>query len=153
MKKHVLSPVSIIGIAVRTANAPGSAEVDIPALWQRFREEGIMTKIPGIISSDKVYSIYTDYEGDHTLPYTTVIGCEVASLEYIPEGMHGLTLAAGNYQQFSVTGNLFEGLVFNAWLNIWDSGLPRVYTTDFEVYGPAAQNPEYATVDIYVAVV
>jgi predicted transcriptional regulator YdeE len=33
-----------------------------------------------------------------------------------------------------------------------NAGLPRAFTTDFEVYDERSQNPENAEVDIFVAV-
>jgi len=150
MEKVTLTPFFVVGISVETSNDPGKAAIDIPALWARFIGENIGAKILNKLR-DEVYSIYTDYEGDYTQPYTTVIGYAVPSLEEIPEGMRGVTIAGGSYQKYVLKGNMQEGLVFNAWLDIWKSGISRAYTTDFEVYGAKAQNPEAAEVDIFIA--
>lgn len=150
MEKETLKPFYVLGISVRTSNANGAAATDIPALWNRFRSENIGAKIDNK-SGNEVYSIYTDYEGDHTQPYTTVIGYAVEHLDHIPEGMRGLTIAGGPYERHHLKGNLLQGLVYNAWVAIWNKEIPRAYTADFEVYGAGAQNPEDATVDIFIA--
>lgn len=150
-QQTTLAPFFVIGISVRTSNN-GPSATDIPALWDRFRTEDLAGQISGIISND-VYSIYTDYEGDYTQPYTTILGFKVANLDEIPDGMRGISIEGGNYVKRTAKGNLLAGVVFEAWVNIWNSELPRAYTADFEVYGAKASNPEDAEVEIYIATV
>ena len=45
-----------------------------------------------------------------------------------------------------------KGIVVQAWYDIWNRVLDRVYTADFELYGAKASNPEAAEVEIYIAV-
>lgn len=142
---------SIIGIAVRTTNENQQSAKDIAALWAHFIAAGIAERIPARIGTD-VYCIYTDYEKDHTRPYTTMLGCPVSSLEHIPEGMIGRTFEAADCIRYTANGNLQEGVVFEEWVNIWNADLPRAFTADFECYGARAQNPENAEVDILIAV-
>lgn len=151
MNSETVKSFTIIGLSVRTTNENGQSGKDIPALWGRFMAEGIMEKIPNKISTD-IYCIYTDYEKDHTKPYTTFLGCNVSSLEQIPDGLTGKQINTGNYIKRSAKGNILQGLVFNEWLKIWNSDIPRIFTADFEVYGEKAQNPENAEVDIFIAV-
>ena len=142
---------SVIGISVRTTNENGQSGLDIPALWGQFMEQGILDKIPDI-ADHNLYCIYTDYEKDHTRPYTTLLGCRVTSLDNIPDGMTGKTFAEGPYTSFLAKGNLQEGVVFDTWQQIWNSDIPRAFTADFEVYGEKAQNPADAEVEIFIAV-
>ncbi|KFF07479.1 GyrI-like domain-containing protein [Flavobacterium reichenbachii] len=142
---------SIIGISVRTTNENGQSAKDIPALWNKFITEGIAEKIPNKINND-IISIYTDYEKDHTKPYTTILGCVVENLESIPPEMTGKTMEAQQYEKFVAKGNLADGIVYSEWLKIWESNLERAYNSDFEVYGAKAQNPENAEVEIYISV-
>lgn len=151
MNTTTVSEFYIIGIAIRTSNENGQSATDIPQLWNRFLAEQIIATIPNKISSD-IYCVYTDYEKDHTRPYTTVVGCKVEQLGVIPEGLIGITIREGNYIPFTATGNIAEGIVFKEWTNIWNRDLPRAYTADFEVYGEKAQNPGQAAVDIFIAV-
>lgn len=146
-----LQSFSITGISVRTTNENGQAGNDIPALWNRFISEGIAEKIPDK-TDHSIYCMYTDYEKDHTKPYTTILGCKVANLESIPAGMIGKTIDEANYSLHTAKGNLLQGAVFNEWTNIWNSSLQRTFTADFEVYGEKAQDPENAAVDIFIAV-
>ena len=66
--------------------------------------------------------------------------------------MVGKTFTGGQYSLRTAKGNILQGMVFNEWLQIWNSDLPRIFTADFEVYGAKAQNPEAAEVDIFVAI-
>ncbi|QGK76286.1 GyrI-like domain-containing protein [Flavobacterium sp. SLB02] len=146
----IIQKFSVIGISVRTTNENGKSGEDIPALWNKFMSEEIQRKIPNKVSED-IFCIYTDYEKDHTKPYTTILGCKVESLDVVPENMIGKTIESANYEELIAKGNLAEGLVYNKWLEIWNSDLDRSFTADFEVYGEKTQNPENAEVDIYIA--
>lgn len=142
---------NIIGISVRTSNQNGQGMKDIPALWNEFMSKQIASKIPNKIN-DAIYCIYTDYEKDHTKPYTTIIGCKVANLDSVPEGMVAKSIDAGNYTKFVAEGSLLQGSVISQWIKIWNTKLNRKYTADFEIYDEKAQNPEDAVVDIFVAI-
>jgi len=145
-----IEKTNIIGIAVRTTNENGKAAADIGQLWNRFLSENIIEKIPNKVNNS-IYSIYTDYESDHTKPYTTILGCPVTGFENVPEGMVTKTIETGDYKQYTVKGNIHENIVYNEWIKIWSDTIPRAYTADFEIYGAKAQNPENAEIDIFVA--
>ncbi|RZK79629.1 MAG: hypothetical protein EOO92_08965 [Pedobacter sp.] len=141
---------NIIGISVRTTNQNGQSATDIPLLWKRFFEEQLIQQIPNKIG-DALYCIYTDYELDHTKPYTTILGCEVSSLTEIPEGFTGKIIEEGDYLPFTAKGKLSDNIVFEEWQKIWNTDIPRSYLTDFEIYGKKAQNPDDAEVEIYIS--
>ncbi|MCJ7932421.1 MAG: GyrI-like domain-containing protein [Chryseobacterium sp.] len=141
----------VIGIAVRTTNENNQAAEDIGALWEKFMKEGILNAIPNKVDNT-LYSIYTDYEKDHTKPYTTLLGCKVENLDSIPEGMTGQSFDGGNYVKFTAKGDLTKGSVINEWVKIWNMEIDRAFTADFEIYGEKAQNPSDAEVDIFIAV-
>lgn len=140
----------VIGIAVRTSNENGQAAQDIPALWNRFMSDNLMAQIPNK-TDGAVYCIYTDYEKDHTKPYTTIIGCKVSTLDEVPKGMIGKTIEGGSFHRRTAKGNISEGLVYNEWVNIWNANLNRAYTADFEMYDERAANPANAEVDIFLS--
>ncbi|CAA9194544.1 hypothetical protein FLA105534_00203 [Flavobacterium bizetiae] len=146
----IIQKFNVIGISIRTTNEDGQSGKDIPALWNKFMTEEIQGKIPNKVSGD-IFCIYTDYEKDHTKPYTTILGCKVESLDNIPEDMVGKTIESADYEELIAKGNLSEGIVYNKWLEIWNSDLNRSFTADFEIYGSKTQNPENAEVDIYIA--
>jgi len=151
MQNVNIESFNLIGIAIKTTNENGQAAKDIPALWNTFMTENILSKIPNKIN-DNIYSLYTDYEGDHSKPYTTIIGCKVEHLNTIPEGMIGKPFNGGNYTKFTTKGDLTKGLIINEWHKIWNMDLKRLYTADFEIYGEKAQNPNDAEVDLFIAI-
>ena len=151
MDKVTIKEFTVIGISVRTTNEKGQSAKDIGELWNKFISEGILEKISNRIN-DTIYSIYTEYESDHTKPYTTILGCKVKNTEVIPSGMMAKTFKSGNYTKFVSKGDLTKGAVYETWSKIWNSDLDRTYTADFEVYGEKAQNPTDAEVDIFVSI-
>ncbi len=150
MKTQKITEFNVIGISVRTTNENGQAAKDIPLLWNKFFAENISEKIPNKAGAE-MYCIYTDYVKDHTQPYTTILGFKVDSLNNIPEGMVGKTIATTNYTPFIAQGKLSDGIVYNEWLKIWNAPIDRAFTADFEIYGPKAQDPENAEVEIFIA--
>ncbi len=146
-----IEPFYIAGIAIRTTNENGAAAKDIPAHWARFLSEKIIDRLPGKISND-IYAVYTDYEKDFTKPYTTILGCRVQNADQLPNGFASAIIPGGHYHLFTAKGNMQDGIVFNAWTQIWNAAINRAYTADFEVYGEKAQNPANAEVDIFVAI-
>lgn len=141
----------MIGITVKTINKDNQAAKDIGGLWAKFMSEGIQAKIPNKTSMD-ILAVYTDYEGDHTEPYTTFLGCRVSSLADIPEGLVGKEFKGGTCVKYVSKGDLTQGAVYQTWAEIWVAPLDRAYTYDFEVYGKKATNPKNAVVDIFISV-
>lgn len=151
MDTEKIESFNVIGIQVRTTNENGQAAQDIPSLWTRFMTERTIEQIPRKID-DTVYCIYTDYEKDHTKPYTAMLGCKVEDLNNIPNGMTGKIIGNGEFARFVAKGNIMQGAVFQAWTKIWNTDLNRSYTADFEVYNEKSQDPQNAEVDIFIAV-
>ncbi len=149
MHTNPIETFYIIGLAVRTTNENGQATQDIPALWNRFFAEDIASKIENK-SGDELYCVYTDYEKDHTKPYTTILGYKVEDLDSIPEGLTGKAIATADYTLFTAKGKMAEGIVYKQWEKIWNTEMDRAYVADFEIYGARAQDPENAEVEIYI---
>ncbi|MBL3657124.1 GyrI-like domain-containing protein [Fulvivirga sediminis] len=149
MNKIKIEPFKVMGIKVRTSNVTGNSAEDIGGLWQKFISENVAEKIPGRVDNE-VLSIYTNYEGDHTKPYDTIIGCRVQSIDEVPDGMVSQAFEGGIYVKFVAEGNLDEGVIYDKWLEIWDIDLDRDFIADFEVFGNKAMNRENAKVDIYI---
>ena len=150
MKSTSIPSFHLIGISVRTLNHGSKGLLDIENLWRQFRGSNISQQISDKMNED-IYAVYTDYEKDYTAPYTMILGHQVRDLSHVPEGMTGLTVPEAEYLQLTAKGNLYEGVVFKTWEQIWKSRYPRSYTVDFEVYGVAASDPENAVVDIYLS--
>ncbi len=140
----------IVGITIRTSNEQGKAEKDIPMLWNTFMTEKWYDKIPNK-KDDTIYAVYTDYEGDYREPYTMLLGCEVSSLNNIPEELAVKIVPKATYARFISKGDLTKEAIINTWMEIWDTQLDRAYTCDLEVYGERAKNPINGEVDILIA--
>lgn len=125
---------TIMGISCKTSNNPEAGPKDIMKLWERFYKEDILHKIPHLASKE-VFALYCNYEGDHTKPYTLIIGCPVSFIEDIPFGMSIKHIPGGTYALFKAIGKHPQALI-ETWGEIWGSDLTRTYTGDFEVYGP-----------------
>lgn len=151
MTTAIIEPFQIIGISVRTTNEKGQAAQDIGQLWHKFTSEHILDKIPNKLNSN-IFSVYTNYESDHTKPYDTILGCKVSSLASIPIGMVGQSFEESTFTTFVSKGDITKGSVYNTWVDIWNSDLDRLYTADFEIYSEKASDPTNAEVDIFVAV-
>ena len=144
------STFRVIGIKVRTHNN-GASIKDIPALWDQFMNQNIANRIPNRIDSE-ILCLYTNYEGDHTQPYDTIIGCRVSTLEEMPSDMIGQTFSGDTYTQFTAKGDLSSGIVYNAWLDIWKAPLQRNFKVDYEVYKQQDFDPTNTEVTIYVGI-
>ena len=140
---------SIIGIGIHTSNQ--TAMEELPELWEKFNIEDIKNKIPNRINDD-LLAVYTDYEGDYTKPYLYILGCEVSSVEIVPEGMIAKKIPSAKYEIFTPNGKIPE-IVVETWQQIWTPQIDvqRTYAADFEVYKISgnSQNPE---VQIYIGI-
>ena len=141
----------ITGISIRTTNENAQASTDIPALWNKFFTESILVKIPNKVSHN-LHCIYTDYEKDHTAPYTAILGCQVENLNEIPDGLIGKTFPEARYEVFTAKGNLMQGAVYNEWTKIWNADIARTFIADFEIYDERSHNPENAEVEILIGI-
>jgi len=136
---HV-APFNIVGISIRTTNENDQSAKDIPELWNKF-----FTEKSGDIIVDKTdTNIYC--------VYTVLLGYKVKGLDSMPKGLKGKSFGGGKYRKYNAKGKLSEGVVYNAWSEIWNSDINRAYTADFEIWGEKAKNPDDAEIDIFVAV-
>lgn len=152
MEKEIIEGFTLVGLAIRTTNEQGQSAKDIPALWNKFMTENIISHIPDRVDQ-QIYCMYTDYEGDFTKPYTTILGCKVSNnAAKLPDGLVRKFIPTANYKKVVATGNLLDGAVYKAWVNIWEADINRAYQSDFEIYGSGAQDPNNASVDIYLSI-
>lgn len=149
MKEIKVEQFNVIGVYVRTTNKNQQSADDIDKLWEKFWKENILSKIPNKISND-IFCVYTEYEGDFTQPYTTLIGCKTDNLHEIPDGMKGITIEGGTFLKLTAKGKMADGIVIQEWSKIWESNIRRKYKADFEVYGIKSADPDNAEIDIFV---
>jgi predicted transcriptional regulator YdeE len=147
--KTVTLPAFLVaGIKIKTSNE--EAALTIMPHWQKFFSEKVQERIPNKTDND-VIALYHEYEGDHTKPYSLTIGCRVSSAENLPEGVVSAEVPAAKYAVFSPHGKMPD-IVFNTWTHVWESGLERAYSGDFEIYGERSSDPADAELDIYIAI-
>lgn len=137
-----------IGLELRTNNEECSSTM--PAHKERFYKENTLAKIPNKINSN-ILAVYTDYEGDYTKPYSWILGCEVSSLDEIPEGLVGKVIPESKYAVFTTHGDFPQGLIA-VWQTVWKSNLARAYTTDFELYRADFNPQTNPEVKVYIAI-
>ena len=80
-----------------------------------------------------------------------ILGCEVASLDEVPEGLVGLEIPASNYAVFTTDGPHPQGVV-ETWQAIWNGDLQRTFTADFEVYSSQFDPEKNPQVKVFIAV-
>ena len=151
MNQKELEEIKLIGLALpwKTTNDMGRSGVDCGNLWQKFEKENCVEKIPNRLT-DEVLAVYHQYEGDHTRPFSYFIGCKVDSATEVPEGLDSLVISKGPYEKVVASGKMPD-CVANTWKEIWNSGIPRAYQTDFEVYDERSRDWNNAVVDLYVS--
>ena len=71
---------TMAGISIRTTNENMQAVNDIGKLWEEFWNKNIFSFTENK-KNNKMYGVYTNYEGDHTKPYVFYACCEVKSKE------------------------------------------------------------------------
>jgi predicted transcriptional regulator YdeE len=149
MKYSVLShsAFSVAGISARVSNDRPEA---IGALWQQFYAQGIAAKISHK-KSENIYSVYIDYEGDHTKPYTMVIGCEVSDAGSLPAGLVRTTVPAATYAVIPASGKQPDAVIA-AWQWVYHSALARTYSGDFDLYVSRGSDAADLDVNLHVAI-
>lgn len=93
MEKIVLPEIKLIGLSLtnKTTNANGQSAIDCGSHWQKFESGNYLEKIPGK-TSDEIFAVYHEYEGDHLSPYAYFIGCRISDHAETPEGINSLLI-------------------------------------------------------------
>lgn len=132
-----------------TTNANGQSMKDCGRLWERFVKESIASKITEKFS-DTIYAVYFNYSGDHNKPYYYFIGCQVPEDTKPSDEISILHVPGGRYKKITTKGKIPD-CITKAWINIWNSNIPRAYIVDFEVYDERSLEFENAEVDIFLS--
>ena len=149
------SSFDVIGIQSRTNNAKeATGNGEIPKLWQRLFQEGVLNRIPGH-ADDSIVVVYSNYASDWNGDYTYTLGAKVKPGTKPPEDMAVVTVQSGKYLEFVSGMGLGEKVVPEAWMQIWtyfqnSSNPPRAYQTDFERYAPT--DPANVQAHIFIGV-
>ena len=137
----------IVGLSVRTQMA--TASEDIGSIVARFHVEKWVEKISNL-KDPTVFGCYSEYESDHMGPYTYTIGCEVTSVDSIPEGASLIEIPEGEFIEVGSYGPMPEALI-SKWIEIWNTDLPRAFEIDYENYGDANDSSEEKAVTIFLS--
>jgi len=151
MDKIKIDEFKLIGLKLnnKTTNENGQSSIDCGNLWQKFKTENFVERIPGKLS-DEIYAVYYDYEGDHTKPFSYFIGCKVKTEAQNSQGMDSLIIPAGSYYKVIAKGTMPDCVV-NSWKKIWSSISDRAYQFDFEIYDERSKDWSNAEVEIFVS--
>ncbi|NQX91308.1 MAG: effector binding domain-containing protein [Flavobacteriales bacterium] len=150
MKETEVQKAVVAGLGIRTQNGERAMK-DIPKLWEDFMKTNVADQLPNR-KDNRIWSVYTEYEGGVQDEYQVMVGYEIPSNEPIPEGMVKVEVEPGKYAQFTNKGALSQGIVQKAWGDIWNTPLDRTFKSDFEIYGDKAMNPEDMEFDIFVGI-
>jgi predicted transcriptional regulator YdeE len=144
----------VVGIQARTSSLleADPARAAIPALWRRFREEGLGGRIPNRSGGLTTCAVYSDYQGSggDGQRFRCLVGAEVTGLDELPAGLAAVTVPAGAYLVFAARGEM-PGALAATWARVAaffeHAPVTRAWTADLEVHYPAG-----SAVDVCVAV-
>jgi len=149
-----MQPTRVVGLAARTTNAaegnPGTAR--IPALWQRFRDDGWFDRLAAIGATGPPVGVYSRYAAGVSGDFEILAGREVRrDSSDVPAEAQALDVVAGRFLVFPFRGAL-PHIVIAGWQDVWafferSPSFKRAYTTDAEFYQADGQG-----VDIWIAI-
>lgn len=160
MKQNIITipEIKLVGLKVRTNNMaefnPESTKI-MPTVQTYF--QNFATKSPNITNPGKFYSVYFEYESDHTGDYSYFFGEEVSDFSNVLEGLETYTVPTQTYSMFTTEYGPMPDVVINAWQEIWtmnDQNLKgkRNYKADLEIYDQRAQDPTKTQVDVLIGI-
>jgi predicted transcriptional regulator YdeE len=159
--------IKLVGLSARTNNINEMNPLTgkIGPLVQKFFLRGLGKKIANLKNPGTTYSVYTEYESDHTGDYTYFIGEEVTHFSENLQtndtsekiDLKTLEIPAQTYIKFTTEPGPLPQSVIAAWQKIWlmndaQMGGKRNYIADFEVYDNRAENPMNAILDVYIGI-
>lgn len=144
-----IEKMSIIGMSLRTDNSEDGLK-KIKEHWQNFTLNKTLEKIPDR-KSDDIYAVYTDYAGDHSMPYSLILGAGVSTNKTVPDGMVLIKVPSQKYAIFPVIGAMPDALI-QKWSEIHTIDLKRTYTTDFELYSKLPNSQQEYSISIHIAI-
>ncbi len=133
-------PFTVMGLRVRTSNAPGEASLAIPGIYSKFYKDEIPKRLDTLRRYDPLYAVYFNYEKDESGKYDFLLGYCVGD-EAVP--MHGLEIVKigpQNGRYFSIQPGAPEDVVPKFWADIWkrkEIHSLRTFHYDWEEYSEA----------------
>ena len=123
----------------RQARASNDDPGPLGELWGSLYAQPFMGLVKGRFSDD-VYSVYCEYEGDHTKPYTVFLGYRVGEDAKPPGGLLRRYVPPGRFM-IHVADGPAPASVIAVWQRVWASDLDRTYGADYEVHGAQEGSP------------
>jgi predicted transcriptional regulator YdeE len=155
----ILKEIKLVGIKTRTNNEQERnwMEGKIFPCVQKYFHQQLANNIPNRVKPGTTLCIYTEYESDHTGPYTYFIGEQVSSIENISSEFETLIIPEQQYAKFTPPPGQMPHVLRDAWEKIWkmgpkDFGGERGYLADFEVYDERATDHNNLILDIYIGI-
>lgn len=142
-----LEEKTVAGLTIRTKNSDPNMFRDIGTLWQKFYEQGVYASIPNKRGTSAI-GLYSDYESDASGAYDCTVCCEISSKDNMPAGLNIKTIPAGKYAEFTVKGGM--DTVGAIWAELWQMGLDRKYSCDFEEYEDCGEENNWL-IHIYIS--
>lgn len=151
MKTVEIHGLTVQGLRVRTCNAdemqPETARIG--PLWANFASQIAPHMAPGA----QAYGVYHHYESDVHGAFDVLAGASALRPQLgAASTLACVDMASGLYLVFDASGKPPQAVV-EAWETVWryfaDASCPyrRMYTTDFERYGPNGE------IEVFIAVV
>ena len=159
--------IKLVGLSARTNNIKEINPLTgkIGPLVQRFFLNALGNKIANLKNPGTTYSVYTEYESDHTGEYTYFIGAEVTKfsdnlqIQDASEKIDFKTIEIPKqtYTKFTTNPGPLPQSVIAAWQKIWfmndhQIGGKRNYIADYEIFDEREKNPMNAVLDIYIGI-
>ncbi|GAA3400290.1 AraC family transcriptional regulator [Paenibacillus hodogayensis] len=151
----------VIGYSIRTRNADGQNSRDIPAFWQRYKQEKMGERLYGLAVSNAEYGICSDFDMDSG-EFSYVIGVEAREGAEVPEGAIVRHYPEQTYVVFTTPKVKPEQFVesiqstWNAVFSEWfpNSGYEHAAAAEFEYYDERCwpDRSELLEMDIYIPI-
>lgn len=149
------TPFYVAGYLVRTNNSDeASGESKIGPLWQRFKQENLVARIPNRADADLTV-VYSNYASDENGNYDYLLGARVNSIHHLPAGMTWKRVEPATYAVILTNKGQMPSVLQAAWDRIWhmspaELGGRRAFITDYEIYDQRTENSQEAQVEIHI---
>jgi len=141
---------AVIGLTARVVPQQEMSGKDgkIGPLWQAFMQGG-SDRIPGVVDPTAIYSVYTNYESDHTGAYDVVLGRSVSDVGKSPADLRGIAIPKARYLVFPAKSNAPQDIQA-AWMAVYKyfadhSEHRRAFSADFDRHSTKG-------VDLFIAI-
>lgn len=151
----------VIGYSIRTRNADGQNNRDIPAFWQRYMQEKMGENLHKLAISNAEYGICGDFDLESG-EFSYMIGVEVGEGAEAQEGTIKRHYPEQTYAVFTtpkVGSDRFAESIQNTWMAIFSewfphSGYEHSGASEFEYYDERCwqDRNELLEMDIYIPV-